>query len=283
MTVPSLGRGRARWLLFAAAGAYFGLPVLATALYAFATVWRSKALPDGYTLDHVRDTFGDDRLVAAVGRSLLLGGLAVLIINVVVLPPLYWARVRNPQLRSVMQTCALLPFALPFLVIAYGIKNLAGANGLTAPWSASWQLVLLGHVALAFPFFLWPVDGAMAAADVRRLHEAAATSGAGPVRTLLAVVVPNIRTGILTGSILAFATSFGEYSIARIITGTSYETLPVWMVNELNQTAGNRFGVAVMTITSFLIVLAVSVVVAVAARDQPVQLLPGVSTAKETP
>ncbi|MBO0681293.1 ABC transporter permease subunit [Mycolicibacterium sp. S2-37] len=274
-------RGLHGWLPLGLWGVFLALPVVATMLYSLATVWRGQAFPDGFTLRWWIQTFSEPRVIEALTRSIWLAAVTVLIVAAIVLPALYWGYVRNPRIRMVMQLCALLPFALPFVVLAYGIKRLAGAGELTQPWEASPLLVVLGHVALAFPFFLWPVDGAMAAAGVRQLSEAAETSGASPLATLFRVVIPNVRTGILTGAILTFATSFGEYSIARVITGSSFETLPVWQVASLHDTRGNPNGVAVMAMFTFLLMFVVSVLIARTGRGEPLRLLPGIDNSNK--
>lgn len=273
--------GISRTALLGLWGLFLALPVVATLLYSLATVWRGRALPDGFTLNWWIQTLSEPRVVSALLKSTWLAAVTVLIVAAIVLPALYWGYLRNPRIRTVMQLCALLPFALPFVVLAYGIKRLAGATEVTQPWEASPALVVLGHVALAFPFFLWPVDGAMAAAGVRQLSEAAETSGASPMSTLFRVVIPNIRTGILTGAILTFATSFGEYSIARVITGSSFETLPVWQVAALQDNRGNPNGVAVMAMFTFVLMFVVSVLIARAGRGEPVRLLPGINTIRK--
>jgi putative spermidine/putrescine transport system permease protein len=269
-----------RWALLGLWGVFLALPIAATMLYSLATVWRGRAFPDGYTFSWWVNAFSEPRIVSALLRSTWLAVITVVVVAAVVLPALYWGHVRNARIRTVMQLCALLPFALPFVVLAYGIKRLAGASELTQPWESSALLVVLGHVALAFPFFLWPVDGAMSAAGVRQLSEAAETSGASPLSTLVRVVIPNIRTGILTGAILTFATSFGEYSIARVITGSSFETLPVWQVAALQDTRGNPNGVAVMAIFTFLLMFIVSVLIARTGKGQPLRLLPGIGNTR---
>ncbi len=287
----TLGRGWFRWVLFGLVAAYVALPVVAAALYSVSTAWTGndgRVLPDGYTPHWWAGLVSDQRLIAAIGRSLLVAGLAVLIVAALVLPPLYWSYVRNPKLRTLMSTVALIPFALPFVVMAFGIKDITAHLPLVSDYSASWQLVVVGHVALCFPFFLWPVDSAMAAAGIPRLHEAAQVSGANAATTLFRVVIPNIRTGILTGSILVFAISFGEYSIARVITGTSFETVPVWQVQLTPVNGGgNPNGVAVMSVLTFVLLFAVSLFAALsrdrAGGDQTApQTLPGATTTAST-
>jgi len=276
----SLGRGVLRWPLFGLVGLYLTAPIVATLLYSFATVWRNTAFPDGFTIRWWQETLTDARLVDSLLRSLVVAALAVAIIAAITLPPLYWAYVRNPRLRTIMQVAALLPFALPFVVLAYGMKSLAGLTPFTAQYEASEQLLVLGHVALAFPSFLWPVDAAMASAGVRRLHEAAEVAGARPSTALLRVVLPNIKAGLVTGSVLAFATSFGEYSIAQVITGSSYETLPVWQVANLKDTRGNPNGVAVMAALVFALFFLVTLVIARLGKGETVRLLPGVDASR---
>ena len=85
----------------------------------------------------------------------------------------------------------------------------------------------------------------------------------------------------LTGAVLTFATSFGEYSIAKVITGSSFETLPVWQVAALADTRGNPNGVAVMAVLTFAVLFVAVVLTAVAGRGRAARLgppLPGPST-----
>jgi putative spermidine/putrescine transport system permease protein len=270
LTAPEVSTRRRltpRWpaprvLLLLAAATYLLLPFVATLLYSLASVWRNEAFPDSLTTQWWLTTFQDDRLLSAIRRSLVLALTTVVLVNIVVLPALYCAWIRNSKLRTLLQLCALVPFGLPMVIIANGLQTMVGASSLTAPLHSSVFLVATGHLVLGFPFYLWAVDGAMAAANVGQLHEAAAATGAGPASTLCRIVIPSIRNGMVVGSILAFAASLGEYSLARIITGTSFETLPVWLVAELNDTSGNPNGVAVIAVTTLVVLFAISIALA---------------------
>jgi putative spermidine/putrescine transport system permease protein len=257
-TQRALGQGRARFVVFAVGALMLALPVAATVLYSIATFWKDRALPEGFTTRWWRETLADDRLAQAAIRSFALAVGSAFIIMALVLPPLLWAHLRNPAVRSIMQACALLPFALPFVVLAYGMKSLAQASKYTQQFENSPWLLLFGHVALAFPFFLWPVDAALHASGITNLVEAGETCGAKMVTTVRRIVLPIARTGVLSGIALVMATSIGEYSVARLVTGTEYETVPVWQVQQLNDTTGNPNGVAVVTVASLLILLALT-------------------------
>jgi len=236
-------------------------PMLATLLYSLATVWRRRPLPDGYTLQWWAATLSDQAFLAAAGRSLLLALATVLLINLLVLPPLYWSHVRNPRIRPVLQLAALIPFVLPGIVMAAAINRFVGLWPLTAGLQATSTLLLLSSVAVSFSAYLWAVDGAMRSARIASLCEAASTLGATPLYMLRRVVVPNIKHGIAIGSLLAFAGVIGELALPRIITGSSFETIPLWQLRNMRGTDADPNAVAVSSLLLLALLFVFSVLV----------------------
>src|SRR5439155_9254906 len=80
------------------------------------------------------------------------------------------------------------------------------------------------------------VDGALRAANVVGLWEAATVHGGGPWHTLRRVIIPSTRNGLAAGSLLVFASAMGELALARLITGSAFETLPLWQLRQLRGT-----------------------------------------------
>jgi putative spermidine/putrescine transport system permease protein len=262
-----------RVLLLGVVVLYLAIPIVAALLYSFSGRWTSHMLPDYYTLDHWRNALADERLLAAMWRSVWMG-LAVLALDMlIVVPAVYWQRVRNPGIRKFTELSAAIPFVLPFVVIAFGILRVTGATApklLGTPW-----IILLGHAAIAFPFLYWAVDGAMAAANVVRLNEAAQVCGASPIQTLRYVVAPNISAGLAAGGMLVFATSFGEFALVQILAGARFENVSLYSLDLLAQTTSQFEKLAVLTIMTFVVLFAVSVGVVYANRGQLGRLLPG--------
>jgi putative spermidine/putrescine transport system permease protein len=263
-------------LLLGAVVLYLAIPIVAALLYSFSGRWTSHMFPDFYTLDHWRNALVDDRLLASMWRSVWMA-LAVLVLDLlIVVPAVYWQRVRNPGIRKFTELSAAIPFVLPFVVIAFGILRVTGATVpklLGTPW-----IILLGHAAIAFPFLYWAVDGAMAAANVVRLNEAAQVCGASPLQTLRYVVVPNISAGLAAGGMLVFATSFGEFALVQILAGARFENVSLYSLDLLAQTTSQVEKLAVLTIMTFAVLFAVSVGVVYANRGQLGRLLPGSRT-----
>jgi putative spermidine/putrescine transport system permease protein len=261
------------WLrraLFAVVGLLLGLPLLAIGLYSVATRWTTGALPEGYTLNNWLTTFADDRAAQAVLTSLSLSTLTTLLVLALVVPAVYWARTVNPRVRAALETAAAIPFALPFLVIGLAILQFSGM--VMPSFQGTYPLLLAGYVAITFPFVYWAVDGAMAAAGVERLSQAAEACGARRRQIIWRVVLPNIRSGIASGALLAFATVVGEYALVSVL-ASSINTIPVWSAHRLLVRGSDPgFGpLAVVTLSVFGLLLVLALVVGRLTRGRAVR------------
>ncbi|MFM7425994.1 MAG: ABC transporter permease [Elainella sp.] len=246
----------AQWLLLGTLLVYILLPILAVVLYAFSTRWTAHILPDGYTASHWGEAFQDLRLVEVTLRTLGLALVVTLLDILLIVPAIYWQWTHNPRIRTHLELTAAIPFVLPYIVIAFGILTLSGQVWPAAQGTV-W-LLALGHVVIAFPFFYWAVDSAMAAANIPLLNEAAKTCGASPLTTLWRIVLPNIGAGIATGSMLVFAVSFNEFALVQILVGARYETISLYSLDLLTGTNADFNKLAVITVLTFLVVFLIS-------------------------
>jgi putative spermidine/putrescine transport system permease protein len=252
-------------LLFGGFATYLVLPIVAVVLYSLAGRWTAHLLPDYLTLEHWQRALASTRIVGAFTTSLSIGLWTTLIVLVLTVPAAYWARVRNRRIRPVLELSAAIPFALPFVVIGFALLHFTGL--FVPPLQGSYPLLVLAYVAVSFPFVYWAIDNALAAADVSRLTEAAAVAGASTWQTLQRVVLPNIRSGIATAAILAFALAIGEFALVKVLAG-SLNTIPILSASMMRESGGTFAPLAVVTSVVFVMLFIMSVVIVWLNRDR---------------
>jgi putative spermidine/putrescine transport system permease protein len=107
-------------------------------------------------------------------------------------------------------------------VLAIGVLQVAPETLKATPW-----LLGLVHPGLAMPFAYRAIDAGLRALDLKTLSEAASSLGAGWVTTLWRVILPNLRTALLSAVVLTVALVLGEFTIASL---DLFTTFPVWIV-----------------------------------------------------
>ncbi len=170
------------------------------------------------TLDSFAAILGNEDLVSSIATSLEIAALTVFGMLILLVPTMVWTVVRVPRMRRVVEFLCLLPLAIPAIVIVVGIapiyrwmgQNLGGVG-------ASALTLAFIDIILVLPYSYRAIDAALRAIDTATLADAARSLGAGWPRTIFQVIVPNIRGGILSASVLAIALVLGEYTISSLL------------------------------------------------------------------
>lgn len=163
----------------------------------------------------------------AVGLSLRLATCTTLILCVLGLPLAYWLAVSRWRGKFLLEAVVALPLVLPpsvlgfYLLYAFspfsrlgqGYKALTGGT-----LAFSFSGLVIASVLYNVPFAVRPFIAAFAAVD-RRLVEASWCLGVSRLATFFRVVVPLSWTGILTGIVLSFAHTVGEFGVVLMVGG----------------------------------------------------------------
>jgi len=163
----------------------------------------------------------------AVGLTAKLAACTTAILLVLGLPLAYWAATTRRWWRVLVEASIALPILLPptvlgfYLLVAGGPRSPIGrffqsAFGHLLPFSFGG--ILLGSVIYNLPFALRPFTSAFAAVD-RRLVEASWCLGVSRAGTFFRVTLPISRAGVLTGIVLAFAHTVGEFGVVLMLGG----------------------------------------------------------------
>lgn len=140
--------------------------------------------------------------------------------------------------KSLLDSLVHLPLVLPPIVPGYLLLVLLGSQGLIGNWlqqsfgvtlAFTWQGAALASAVMAFPLMVRAIRLAISQIDAK-LETAARTLGATPMYVFLTITLPLALPGILTGLILAFSRSLGEFGATITFVGNiegETRTLPL--------------------------------------------------------
>jgi molybdate transport system permease protein len=164
----------------------------------------------------------------AIWLSLRLATLTAAILLVGGMPLAYWLAYSPRRWKFLVEAAVALPLVLPptvlgfYVLLAIGPRSPVGAlyrtltGGGLLPFS--FEGLLVASILYSLPFTVQPMTTAFASVD-RRLVEAAWCLGASRFSTFRRIVVPLAVPGIVTGIILSFAHTLGEFGVVLMVGG----------------------------------------------------------------
>ncbi|MDP4496990.1 molybdate ABC transporter permease subunit [Vibrio cholerae] len=177
---------------------------------------------------------------AALALSLKVAGYATLWLLPIGIV-LAWVLARTSFIgKGLIDSLVHLPLVLPPVVIGYLLLISMGRQGFIGQWlyqvfglsfSFSWRGAVLACMVIALPLMVRSIRLSLESVD-QKLEQAARTLGASPMRVFFTITLPLTLPGILTGVMLAFARSLGEFgatiSFVSNIPGET-QTIPLAM------------------------------------------------------
>jgi ABC-type spermidine/putrescine transport system permease subunit II len=156
--------------------------------------------------------------------------------------------------RTVVVGLAVLPLLVPGVIIGVTLLTFFSRFGL----QGSYLALVLAHSLWATPLTFSVLQASFARFDWRQ-REAALDLGAGPARSIVAVVLPGVRPGLVVAALVAFIVSLQEFVMALFLSGPDTRTVPVQAWNSLRQSLD-----PLVSVVSTLLVVAVLGLVVVA-------------------
>lgn len=164
---------------------------------------------------------------AAIRLTLKLATVTTVLLLIVGTPLAWWLARTRSRLRHAVGAIVALPLVLPPTVIGFYLLLAMGPQGPLGQLTAALGLgtlsftfsgLVIGSVFYSLPFVVQPLQNTFEAIGARPL-EVAATLGAGPWDAFWSVAVPLARPGFITGAILGFAHTIGEFGVVLMIGG----------------------------------------------------------------
>ncbi len=196
--------------------------------------------------------------------------VTTIILLVVSIPLAYWLAHSKSRIKPVIETLVSMPLVLPPTVLGFYLLMTFSPGNTFGSWLQDWfgiRLIfsfsglVIGSVIYSLPFMVNPIQSGLASLPAS-LTEASYVLGKSKMKTLFKVLLPNIKPSLLTGIVLAFAHTVGEFGVVLMIGGNIPEKTKVVSiaiydeVEALNYSNANTYSLILFIIT-FVVLLSV--------------------------
>lgn len=204
--------------------------------------------------------------------SVKLSLITTVILLVIGLPVAYWLSLKSSIFKLVLEVLITMPLVLPpsvlgfYLLLAFSPRNAPGRwlhDNLDLDLVFSFSGLIIASILYSLPFMINPVKSAFAQLP-KSIAEASYTMGKSKMETLFYILIPNIKSSIITAAVLTFAHTLGEFGVVLMIGGsipgvTKVASIAIYdSVERMDYTEANYYSLILFSIT-FIIVLAVFV------------------------
>ena len=211
----------AAWLLFAGVLTLALTPHVGVILTAVSGRWVNTILPSEFTVRHLVFVVTDPGTYSSIINSLKYAGTST-IIDIIAGFIIAWLVIRTKvRGRSILDGLAMLPLAVPGLILAAGYVALTASGPLAAigPTRNPFVILVIAYAVRRVPFVVRGVAAGLQQVPIS-LEEAARNLGAKPRTALLRITVPLIAANIIAASVLTFAFAMLEVSDSLILAQT---------------------------------------------------------------
>ncbi len=193
--------------------------------------------------------------------SLKLSAITMTLLLIAGIPLAYWLVFSRARWKFLAESVVALPIVLPPTVLGFYLLMIVGGNSVIGQWyesffnktlAFSFEGLVLGSFIYSLPFAVQPFQAAFASVD-RRLLEASWTLGRSRPYTFFSVIMPLSRQGIITGCVLSFAHTLGEFGVVLMIGGnipgvTKVASVAIYdEVQSLNYGSANMYSMILLS------------------------------------
>lgn len=168
-----------------------------------------------------------DDIWSPIFLTLRLAATTTVILLLIGTPIAWWLARSDAWWKEAVATVVALPLVLPPTVLGFYLLLLLGPEGPGGSLASLWgqrtlaftfEGLVIGSVLYSMPFVVQPIRNAFEATG-NRVMEVAATLRASPMDSFFTVALPLARRGFLTGAVLGFAHTMGEFGVVLMIGG----------------------------------------------------------------
>ncbi|MBR7830384.1 ABC transporter permease subunit [Actinospica sp. MGRD01-02] len=254
-----LGLRRVRWwrvVVLGVLAVYFLVPLAST-------FWFTLYTPGTHTfsLAPYGQMFSAQGFGTSVRMTVEIALVTIVILYLLLVPAMIAVQLRLPKLKPVLESLAMVPLVLSPVALVVGVQTVLGWGLDQDPGTPLFQLAAdlqnqsfplilpIVYVVIALPFAYRSLESGLRSVDLKTLVEASRGLGASWPVTIWRAVLPNLRSGLLSGAILTLALVFGEYTISSIL---QFLPFSVWIVQDGQGATSGQLAPAVSLLSLLL-------------------------------
>jgi len=187
--------------------------------------------------------------------SLKLASATAVILMLIGLPLSYWVAFSKWRWKFLVEAIVALPLVLPPTVLGFYVLIALGPQSPVGRWYESiaghglpftFEGLVVASVLYSLPFAVQPIAAAFGSVD-RKLIEASWMLGVSNLETFFRVIVPQSWAGLMTGLILSFAHTLGEFGVVLMVGGNIPGVTRTLSIDIYDQVQGLNYSSAFVT------------------------------------
>lgn len=202
--------------------------------------------------------------------TLKLASITTFLLIIISIPLANWLANTKTKLKPVLEALISMPLVLPPTVLGFYLLIAFSPNNAFGEWLDQWlglrlifsfEGLVFASIIYSLPFMVHPIQAGLSNLP-KSLTEASYVLGKTKFQTLVQVLLPNIKPALLTGMILSFAHTMGEFGVVLMIGGnipgqTKVASIAIYdEVESLNYGMANTYSMILLSLT-FVILLVV--------------------------
>lgn len=210
----------------------------------------------------------ESEFISTMALTFKLAAVTTVILLIIAIPLAAFLVFGKMRFKSVIETVVSMPLVLPpsvlgfYLLLAFspasGLGSFLTEHGIRLAFS--FEGLVIGSVLFSLPFMVHPIQSALAQVPPS-IFEAAYTLGKSKFTTMQKVILPSIRHGLISGIVLAFAHTVGEFGVILMIGGnipgeTRVASIAIYdEVESLNYAMAHQYALTLFAVTFAILLL----------------------------
>ena len=210
----------------------------------------------------------ETEFLSTMALTFKLAAITTAILLFIAIPLASFLVFSKMRFKSIIETIVSMPLVLPpsvlgfYLLLAFSPASAIGSflidHGIRLAFS--FEGLVIGSVLFSLPFMVHPIQSALAQVP-RSIFEASYTLGKSKFETMVRVILPMIRSGLISGITLAFAHTVGEFGVILMIGGnipdeTRVASIAIYdEVESLNYAMAHQYALTLFVVTFSILLL----------------------------